>query len=70
MLAFLLFLTGKMLQFYKTPTISHVIFIVDMFDACVEITFSDASSFAVSYAAVVLSEKLSNPILRRSIVRL
>jgi len=48
MLTLLLFLTSKMLQLYKTPTISHVIFVVDMFDVCIEVIFSNATSSAVS----------------------
>lgn len=55
MLTFLLFLASKMMQLYKTPTISHVIFVVDMFDVCVEIIFSNATSSAVSCAAAVAS---------------
>ena len=51
MLTFLLFVASKMLQLYKTPSVSHVIFVVDMFNVCVEVSFSDATSSVVSCVA-------------------
>jgi len=47
LLALILVVSSKTIQFYKTPGMMHVIFVVDMFDVCFEIPLRQAESSEV-----------------------
>lgn len=60
-LSFLLFLTSRMLELYKSPVMSHIIFVVDLFDTCVEVNIAKATSSIVSRVFAIVHIPFGSP---------